>query len=258
MTKNFTLFTLLFFAFSTATTESFAAKTNKIEVEDLSDSEFESYAEQNDKPIHDPLEKYNRKIFVFNDFFDQYFFQYVAKEYRKDIPKPARDSIRNFLTNLNAPISAFNSFVQGKGSNGLATLSNFLINSTIGVLGIFNVAEEKGIRYNREDFGQTLGHYGVKSGPYLVLPFIGPSSVRDFSGLMTDQFVSPASYNATKIGGHYYLIGEETLVATTLVGAVDKREGLIEILDDARKDSFDYYATLRSAYLQQRDNQIKN
>jgi phospholipid-binding lipoprotein MlaA len=227
-------------------------------VVDFDDSEFEAFDNQNEEEVYDPLEKYNRKIFVFNDFLDRYFLEYVARGYRDNIPKPARDSVHNFLNNLNSPISAFNSLLQGKGNNGLATFSNFLINSTIGVFGLFDVAGEKGIRYHPEDFGQTLGHYGVKSGPYLMVPFVGPSSIRDLSGTVTDQVVSPASYNYFKIGGKNYLIGDEALIAVTLMHTVDTRESLIDIIDDVRRESFDPYATLRSAYTQKRNNEIKN
>lgn len=230
------------------------AKTNDF----YSDEDFESYTNNDDDTIRDPLEKYNRKIFAFNDFLDRYCLEYIAKAYRNDIPKPARDAVRNFLTNLSGPISAFNSFLQGKVENGLATFSNFLINSTVGIGGIFDVASEKGIRYRAEDFGQTLGHYGVNSGPYLVVPFMGPSTVRDFGGFATDQLISPTSYNYLKIGGKIYLIGDETLIAVTALRTVDTRESLIDIIDDVKKDSFDYYATLRSAYVQKRNNDIKN
>ncbi|NBV07177.1 MAG: VacJ family lipoprotein [Proteobacteria bacterium] len=230
-------------------------KPNKFLTED--ESEFEIYSDANVEQIYDPLEKYNRKIFVFNDFLDRYFFEYVAKTYR-NFPKPARNAIRNFLNNLSAPVSAFNSALQGKTENGLASFSNFLMNSTIGIGGLFNVAEEKGIRYKEEDFGQTLGHYGVKSGAYLMVPFIGPSSVRDIAGMTTDQVISPASYNIFKIGGKTYLIGRKTLYVTTTLNAVDTRENLLDIVDDARRDSFDLYATLRSAYAQRRISEIQN
>lgn len=225
---------------------------------DFDDNEFEAFESQNNEEVYDPLEKYNRKIYVFNDFLDRYFLEYVARGYRNKVPKPARDSVHNFLTNLASPISAFNSFIQGKGENGLATFSNFLINSTIGVFGLFDVAGEKGIRYHPEDFGQTLGHYGVKSGAYLIIPFMGPSSVRDFGGTVTDQVVNPASYNYFEIGGKTYLIGDEALIAVTFMRTVDTRESLIDIIDDVRKESFDPYATLRSAYTQKRNNDIKN
>ncbi len=222
------------------------------------DADFENYSFETSSEIYDPLEKYNRKIFVLNDFLDRYLLEYVAKTYRNDVPRPARTAIRNFLNNISAPISAFNSFLQGKSDNGLATFSTFLINSTIGVGGLFNVAEEKGVRYKAEDFGQTLGHYGVSSGPYLMVPFFGPSSVRDFSGFAADQIINPASYNALKIGGHTYLVGKSELVALTTLRAVDLRESLIDVVDDARQESFDFYATIRSAYTQKRSSDIKN
>lgn len=253
MLKKFVVLTIIS-ALSLASL-SFEACANAASFSDEED--FENYDASNEE-VYDPLEKYNRKIYVFNDFLDRYFLEYVAKEYRNDIPKPARDAVRNFLNNLSSPISAFNSFIQGKGENGLATFSNFLINSTIGVLGFFDVAGEKGIRYHQEDFGQTLGHYGIKSGPYLMVPFVGPSSIRDFSGSITDQVVSPASYNAFKIGGKTYLIGKDRLISITAMRTVDTRESLIDIIDDVRKESFDSYATLRSAYTQKRNNEIKN
>ncbi|MDX2083143.1 MAG: VacJ family lipoprotein [Rickettsiales bacterium] len=222
------------------------------------DADFEIYNSENDQEVYDPLEKYNRKIFAFNDFLDRYFLEHIARGYRLYIPKPIRNSTRNFLTNLNAPISAFNSLLQGKSDNTLATISNFLINSTIGLGGLFEVAKSKGIKYNKEDFGQTLGSYGINSGAYLVVPFLGPSSTRDFSGFVTDQVINPASYNIFRIGGKTYLIGKNNLFILNSVRTIDSREGLLDITDDARKDSFDYYATLRSAYNQNRNFDIKN
>lgn len=260
MPKKFFLFTLIFVALAVDLPVTAYAKAEHISKNtDFSDeTDFEDYSNDHGSEVYDPLEKYNRKIYSFNDFLDRYLLEYVAKTYRKQIPKPARDSVRNFLDNLSAPVSAFNSFVQGKGENGLATFSNFLINSTIGLGGLFDVAGEKGIRYNHEDFGQTLGHYGVSSGPYLMVPFFGPSSPRDFGGIMIDQVISPASYNAFEVGGKNYLIGEKALAGITVMRTVDLRESLIEIIEDIRKDSFDPYATIRSAYTQKRNNDIKN
>lgn len=257
MLKKLAAFSLIFSVFLAGLDFDACAESSKA-AKFSDEDDFETYANDNSDEFYDPLEKFNRKIFSFNDFLDRYFLEHVAEAYRKDVPKSARDGVRNFLTNLSSPISAVNSFLQGNANNGLATFSNFLINSTIGVVGVFNVAEEKGIRYHKEDFGQTLGHYGVKSGPYLVVPFFGPSSVRDFSGTITDQITSPTSYNAFKIGGKTYLLGQETLVTITLARAVDTRESLLDIIDDARKDSFDFYATVRSAYTQKRSNDIKN
>jgi phospholipid-binding lipoprotein MlaA len=220
------------------------------------EDEFETY-ETNESEIYDPLEKYNRKIYAFNDTFDRYFFEYVAKTYRKSVPKSFRDTIRNFLTNLSLPISTFNSLLQGKTDNSLATFSNFLINSTIGIGGLFDVATKKGIRYNPEDFGQTLGHYGITSGAYLVLPVLGPSSTRDLGGLLVDKSVNPIEFNFLEVGGSENLVDVNYRLAIATASGVDKREGLIDIIDDIRRESFDPYATIRSAYLQKHTSDIK-
>jgi phospholipid-binding lipoprotein MlaA len=229
-------------------------KTPTSYYQNFDDSEFEDYEEMT---IYDPMEKFNRKIFSFNEAFDRYFLEHIAKVYRAGVPQPMRNSIRNFLVNLTLPISACNSFLQGKLNNGLATLSNFLINSTIGVLGIFDVAGEKNIRYNLEDFGQTLGHYGVGSGAYIMLPILGPSSGRDFGGLVVDKSVSPLGFNLLEIGGSTDLVEQEYRYALTIASGIDTRESLIDIIDDIRKESFDPYATIRSAYLQKRAADVK-
>ena len=207
---------------------------------------------------NDPYEKFNRKIYSFNDAFDRYFFEHVAKAYRHGIPQPARKIIRNFLNNLSLPVSAVNSILQGKIDNSLATFSNFIINTTIGLGGMFDIAVQKGIFYKHEDFGQTLGHYGVGSGAYLVVPFLGPSSSRDFGGWLTDRGVDPLGFNLLEIGGKTDLVESNYRIALALMSGIDKRESLLDIVDDVRKDSFDPYATIRSAYLQKRENEIKN
>lgn len=226
--------------------------------EGFDDEDFELFSEEETQPIYDPYEKINRKVFAFNEAFDRYFFEHVAKLYRKGVPKKARKSIRNFLTNLTLPLSAINSLMQGKVDNSLATMSNFLINSTVGVLGIFDIAGEKNIRYNREDFGQTLGHYGLGSGAYLMIPVLGPSSTRDFGGWVTDKTIDPFGFNVFEIGEHEEFMKPDYRFALTVFSGVDTRESLIDILDDIRKDSFDPYATIRSAYLQRRENEVKN
>jgi phospholipid-binding lipoprotein MlaA len=221
------------------------------------EDEFNFYDEQNTVVIYDPLEKFNRKIFVFNDFVDRYFIEYVAFAYRKGIPREARHSIRNVLDNLYAPISTVNSLLQGKPDNAMASFSNFLINSTIGILGIFDVAKKKSIYYNKEDFGQTLGYYKMGAGPYVVIPVLGPSSVRDLGGLAFDKSIHPLDFNFVKFGGKIDLVDYRYRLALALTSGIDKREALIEIIDDIRKDSFDPYATVRSAYTQKRAAEIR-
>jgi len=208
--------------------------------------------------IDDPFEKYNRKIYKFNDTIDKYFFEHLARSYRKTIPKPARVSFRNFLDNLSLPLSALNSLAQGKLDNGLTTFSTFLINSTIGVGGFIDVARKKGLDYEREDFGQTLGYWGFSSDNFLMLPFFGPSNLRDFVGFSVDRTVDPLGFNVLQIGGDTNFIDGSKRIFNTVFKVVDNREELLDIIDNIRQDSFDPYATIRSAYLQRRLAQIEN
>jgi phospholipid-binding lipoprotein MlaA len=221
------------------------------------EAEYAEFELQTSEEIYDPLEKMNRKIFIFNDYFDRYFFEHVAKFYHKGVPQGARMSIRNFLLNLSLPISAVNSLLQGNVDNTLSTFSNFLINTTVGFGGLFDVAGDKGIKYRVEDFGQTLGHYRTGSGAYLVLPFLGPSSVRDLGGLIVDKSANPFELNFLEFGGREDFINNNVRLGLAGASAVDKRESLIDIIDSIKADSFDPYATYRSAYLQKRQTDIK-
>lgn len=218
---------------------------------------FEEYSNENKLEIYDPLEKINRKIYVFNDNFDRYFLQYAVKAYQVSIPKQGRKGIRNFLNNLTLPLSAINSLLQGKVDNGLATFSNFLINSTLGGLGFVNIAAEKEIFYNYEDFGQTMGYYNIGSGAYLMLPLLGPSTLRDFSGYAADRAFSPDGFNIFEFGGDRKIIENKDLISLNFISIVDTRDSLTQVIEDIRRDSFDPYATVRSAYLQRRANEIK-
>ncbi|MBL6664578.1 MAG: VacJ family lipoprotein [Rickettsiales bacterium] len=222
---------------------------------------FEDFAYlQNNKQKNnenDPLEPVNRTIFVFNETFDKYFFEHVARTYRLVIPKKARSSIRNFLDNLSKPISLVNSIVQGKLDNSLATLSSFLINSTVGIFGLFDVADANGIRYEQEDLGQTLGYYGTGPGIYLVIPFGGPSSLRDFAGWAVDRSVDPIGFNILRIGNKKNFVDGEYRAGIGIMSSVDSRERLLNTIEEIRNDSFDPYVTMRSAYLQNRIEKIK-
>ncbi len=232
---------------------------NKKALQDQADQdfEFESYQSTTTVKIHDPYEKINRKIFAINDAFDRYLFEHVAKTYRKALPSITRRMIRNFLSNISLPISALNSFAQGKIDNGLATFSTFLINSTIGCAGLFNIAQSKGINYKFEDMGQTLGFYNIDQGAFIMLPVLGPSTSRDFAGWVSDKAINPFSFNIAEIGGSSDLIDNQFLIATGSLYSIDTRESLIDIIDDIRQDSFDSYATIRFAYLQKRAQEIK-
>ena len=222
------------------------------------DDEFETYETSEPEEIYDPYEKINRKVFAVNDVFDRHLFGPIAKTYRKSLPEGVRDAVHNFLNNLSLPISSVNSLVQGKTDNALATFSNFLINSTVGLAGLFDVAGRKGIFYKYEDFGQTLGRYGAGSGAYLMLPVLGPSSTRDLGGLTADRMVNPIGFNVFEVGGRREIVPAGYFLGLGLVSGIDTRESLIDVVDDVRRDSFDPYATIRSAYLQKRLNDIKN
>jgi len=253
MNKNFfrlTIFLIIFLSI-----KSFAIADNLDKEFDDEFSKFES--EISKGSVHDPLEKYNRKIYEFNEIVDKNFFEKIARGYRKTIPKPARNSIRNFLNNLSLPLSAFNSFAQGKVDNGFATISSFLINSTLGIGGFFEIAKVKGITYENEDFGQTLGYYGIESNVFLILPFMGPSNLRDFSGMILDRSIDPTGLNVGDIGGSSDFIEGKYRIAKTILNIVDTREELLDIISNLRKDSFDSYSTVRSAYLQRRLAQIE-
>lgn len=219
-------------------------------------AEFESYGKE--LKIHDPFEETNRQIYEFNDAFDRHFFRHVALYYRKIFPNPVRRVVYNFISNLYVPISLFNSIIQGKVDNSLATFSHFLINSTLGIGGLFDVAGHKNVRYNNEDFGQTLGHYGLGSGVYIIIPFLGPSSTRDLAGLVVDKSINPMEFGLIEIAGHERLLPADYRTGTSIISAVDKRERLLDLVDDIKKDSFDPYATIRSAYLQKRANEVEN
>ncbi|MFM7620126.1 MAG: VacJ family lipoprotein [Alphaproteobacteria bacterium] len=258
MSKKFLLtFLVLFFCNALCHAKPQNYSSSRLPTQKNEDHEFESYKPVTTVKISDPYEKINRKIFAINETFDRYFFEHVAKTYRKTVPNPARKLVRNFLSNLSLPISAVNSFAQGKIDNGLATFSTFLINSTLGVGGLFNIAQSKGITYHFEDLGQTLGYYNLDQGSFLMLPIIGPSTTRDFSGWAIDKAINPLSFNALEIGGNHDLIDNQFIIATSSLYSIDTRESLIDIIDDIRQDSFDPYATIRFAYLQKRAREIQ-
>lgn len=261
MAKNnfITLFTTILILSSAIAA---AQTTNAKKDIDNYDDEFASYeaefSKNTQKEIYDPLEKMNRKIFSFNEALDIHVVEPITRAYHNYTPKIIRQSLHNFTTNLSLPISAFNSFAQGKVENGLATSSNFLINTTLGIGGLFDVASAKNIKYDAEDFGQTLGHYGVANGAYLVIPVLGPSTSRDFGGYIFDRSLDPISFNFAEIGGSVNAINQDFRTGVAFFYTLDLRESLIDPIADARKESFDLYATFRSVYIQQRDLRIKN
>ncbi|TAK91481.1 MAG: VacJ family lipoprotein [Burkholderiaceae bacterium] len=194
----------------------------------------------------DPYEKFNRAMFEFNDAVDNAFLKPVGKGYRAVVPEPARNCIGNVFSNIGDVFVAANNLLQGKPADAVSDVCRVLINSTIGLFGCFDVASEMGLVKHNEDFGQTLGRWGLGSGPYLVLPFFGPSDVRDAFGLAVDVHVDPVA-NIDHIRTRNSLLG---------LRLIDRRASLLDATDLMEKVALDRYAYLRDAYLQRRRSLI--
>ncbi|WP_193367670.1 MlaA family lipoprotein [Pelagibius marinus] len=211
-----------------------------------SDSETDNFGPEPD--YNDPLEVPNRMFFAFNEAIDFMVIRPVAVTYRFIVPTGVRNSVRNFLRNLRTPVTLANDLLQGDLERAEATFARFLINSTIGLLGLFDIAADSGYPYHDEDFGQTLGTYGAGEGFYLVLPILGPSSLRDGTGRIVDIFLDPLTYLAPREFG----------LGRAVATGVDFRARNIEELDALEADSLDFYARIRSLYRQNRVNEINN
>ncbi len=200
----------------------------------------------------DPIEGVNRQIFAFNQVVDGAFLRPLAIMYRGVFPQPVRNGVSNVFLNLSEPVNMLNSALQGNGDRFGNSAGRFLINSTLGLGGVFDVANnlEPEFRrpYAREDFGQTLAVWGWEDSSYFVIPFFGPSTVRDTGGFAVDFLTTPWGFVAPT----------EVTVAFGAVRAVDLREGVLDQLDDLERSSLDFYASLRSIYLQRRQQEILN
>jgi phospholipid-binding lipoprotein MlaA len=202
--------------------------------------------------IADPLEPVNRYIFAANLALDTTVIEPVATIYRDIVPDPARDSVRNFLRNLESPVLLANDVLQRDLDAAGVTTKRFFINTTVGILGLFDRAADMGLARRDEDFGQTMGTYGVGPGVYLVLPILGPSSLRDAAGNFVDYYFDPLNYYADNTDR-----GHLTFLRAGIRG-VDARARTIETLDEIERTSIDFYATIRSLYHQRRQSDIRN
>ncbi|OAN53063.1 hypothetical protein A6A04_14725 [Paramagnetospirillum marisnigri] len=202
--------------------------------------------------INDPLEPFNRGVFDFNLAADKYAFKPAAQAYRYVMPKFGRDRVHNVLTNLNSPLIFANDLLQGEADRAVQTLFRAMINTSFGLLGYADVAAEAGIPPHEEDFGQTLAVWGVGEGPFLMLPVFGPSNPRDGIGLVAEFFADPFDIAMANAGKEW--------ISYTRFGftGLDKREGLLDTLDEIERTSLDFYASLRSLYRQHRASEIKN
>ena len=199
----------------------------------------------------DPLEGLNRVVFGFNQVVDHLVLEPSARIYRAVIPRPLRTGVTNVLNNLATPITLTNDILQGNPEAAANTIKRFMVNSTLGIGGIFDHATGLGEPLHREDFGQTLGVWGVGSGPYLVLPILGPSNPRDATGMVADTAVNPMTwilYDAP--------LWQKSIPVGTQI--VVSREAILDDYDNLRKNSPDLYASVRDLYAQKRQAEIAN
>lgn len=202
-------------------------------------------------PIRDPNEAMNRAVFDFNIWTDKNLIRPVSNAYRFITPDPLEQSFSNFFRNLREPWVFVNDILQGKIGRAGTTLSRFVINSTIGLAGFFKVSDDLGIEHHTEDFGQTLATWGIKSGSYVVLPFIGPSSWRDFVGVTANFFGDPTTLTLVE------LEGRGLAIAYFGADALETRARLHDTIEALYREK-DPYIVARAAYFQNRDYQIRD
>ena len=203
------------------------------------------------KEANDPLEPTNRVLYAINDGLDTVIFRPIALAYRAALPEPVRTGIHNVLSNLGTPVELGNDVLEAKPRRAGDTTMRFLINTTIGVLGIFDVAKTMGYPDHDNDFGMTLALWGVPEGPFLFLPVLGPTNPRDAVGRGVDE-----------VGDPFTWVGQGTVVTALNwtrfgVNAVDQRARVLDAIDSIKKTALDPYATFRSLYRQHRRAQIE-
>ena len=221
------------------------------------DTDGENNLSRKAKPVGDCFETLNRGSFALNQGLDKVIFKPVAKAYR-GLPAPVRTGTNNALLNLSSLITIPNNILQGEFRKAGVNTGRFAVNTTVGILGIFNVAEEMGFsKYEKEDYGQTLGAWGVGAGCYLVLPVLGPSTVRDTAGSFINILGGDPWYNASTHGNNEYLSDADYMTTKILTG-VNFRAKNIESIENLEKNSMDFYASVRSLYLQDRQRKIAN
>lgn len=205
---------------------------------------YNSYYNNYDEVIYDPLESLNKQVFLINMTLDKFILEPIAIIYERGVHKSVKARLNNFLDNLSVPISFTNNVLQKNAPSGLYNFWRFVINITLGLGGFCDVASKMGIPENKQTFGNTLAYYGVKPGPYIVLPLIGSTSMRD----LIDKFV-----NGNLLLIKTYNLGYVVTISTDLI---IKRAKLIPFVKQVKNMSIDQYATIRSIYYQRRQSQI--
>ena len=209
------------------------------------------------KEIKDCFEKLNRTTFAFNQGLDKAIIKPIAKGYRK-LPNGIQKGTKNAVTNLSSLVTIPNNILQGDIKTAIINTGRLVVNTTVGLLGTIDVANKMGFpKYEKEDYGQTLGAWGVGPGCYVVLPVLGPSTIRDTAGSFANVLGGDPWYNAS-IHGNNEFLSESTYIASRALGGINFRSDNLESLDNLESNSIDFYASLRSLYLQDRENKIKN
>ena len=216
-----------------------------------------SLSKKNLGQVKDCFERLNRATFKFNQVLDGAIFKPVAKAYRA-LPSPVRSSTSNALNNISSLITVPNNILQGEFRAAGINTGRFAVNTTVGILGIFDVAKKMGFsEYKKEDYGQTLGKWGVGAGCYVVLPVLGPSTIRDTAGSFINVLGGDPYYNASTHGNNEYL-SDKVFMSTKIMSGIDFRAKNLETVDNLEKNSIDFYASVKSLYLQDRQQKITN
>ncbi len=203
---------------------------------------------------NDPLEPFNRAMFKVDAGLDKVVVRPVVTVYRTILPSQGRKGVDNFLSNVRAPVTLANDLLQGEFTRAGTTIGRFVVNSTMGFFGFFDVGEKLGMEQHGEDFGQTLAVWGVPDGPYIYVPFIGPSTVRDGTGFLTDSMlIDPISWYERSDSAPGWLQWAD--LGITYINA---KNSFMDPLDELKKSSLDYYSALRSSYRQIRAKEIRN
>ena len=246
------MFTFVFTQSASSEMAESVAEQYLIQDTEVSESKYAvSLQDLGDAEKYDPYENFNRQVFDFNEAIDTGVLRPLAKGYRAVVPEEARKSIKNFLHNLETPTVLINDMLQGNSSRAGVTVQRFVINSTVGFFGFGDPATNMGYPRHTEDFAQTMATYGVPSGPYIVSPFFGPSSPRHIGGRIVDFATHPLTW---------YLQDQDTeaRLAYGVSEAIVTREELLDILDQTKAESPDYYVTIRNIYRQRRLDEINN
>ncbi|WP_322810069.1 VacJ family lipoprotein [Terricaulis sp.] len=201
--------------------------------------------------VSDPWEGANRGLFAVHEGIDQAVLEPVARGYRAVTPRPVRTGVLNFIRNLRGPVIFANDVLQGEFERAGTTAARFGVNTTIGIVGVFDPASSMGLERHDEDFGQTLAVWGVAPGPYLFIPVLGPSNLRDTTGRVVDMVFDPLNWARGEEA-------ETARMARGILTGLAAREQVLETIDDIRANSIDPYATIRASYGQLRDSAIEN